>query len=57
MQACMAHPTDESFKQMVSRKTLDNCSLVAVAAAAFDAARMELRVATLFDLSLLIVLG
>ena len=29
MQARMAHPTDESFKQMVSGKTLDNCSLVA----------------------------
>ena len=25
----MAHPTDESFKQMVSGKTLDNCLLVA----------------------------
>ena len=29
MQARMAHPTDESFKQMVSGKTLDNCSIVA----------------------------
>ena len=29
MQARMAHPTDESFKQMVSEKTLDNCSIVA----------------------------
>ena len=29
MQARMAHPTDESFKQMVSGKNLDNCSLVA----------------------------
>ena len=29
MQACMAHPTDESFKQMISRKPLDNCSIVA----------------------------
>ena len=29
IQARMAHPTDESFKQMVSGKTLDNCSIVA----------------------------
>ena len=29
MQARMAHPTDESFKQMVGRKILDNCSIVA----------------------------
>ena len=29
MQACMTHPTDESFRQMVSGKTLDNCSIVA----------------------------
>ena len=29
MQARMAHPTDESFKQMVSGKTIDNCSIVA----------------------------
>eukprot|EP00957_Ditylum_brightwellii_P045972 3487475-Ditylum_brightwellii.AAC.1 len=25
----MAHPTDESFKQMINRKTLDNCPIVA----------------------------
>ena len=25
----MAHPTDEKFKQMVSGKSLDNCSIVA----------------------------
>ena len=24
-----AHPTDESFKQMVSKKNFDNCSIVA----------------------------
>mmetsp|Transcript_35164 Transcript_35164/g.35374 ORF Transcript_35164/g.35374 Transcript_35164/m.35374 type:complete len:249 (+) Transcript_35164:788-1534(+) len=29
MQARMAHPTDETFKQMVSKKILDNCSIVA----------------------------
>ena len=29
MQVRIAHPTDESFKQMVSGKTLDNCSIVA----------------------------
>ena len=29
IQSRMTHPTDESFKQMVSRKTLDNCSIVA----------------------------
>ena len=29
IQARMAHPTDEPFKQIVSRKTLDNCSIVA----------------------------
>ena len=27
MQARLAHPTDKSFKQMVSSKTLDNCSV------------------------------
>ena len=29
MQARVAYPTDEKFKQMVSRKSLDNCSIVA----------------------------
>ena len=29
MQARVAHPTDEKFKHMVSRKSLDNCSIVA----------------------------
>ena len=29
MQARMVHPTDELFKQMVSRKSFDNCSIVA----------------------------
>ena len=29
IQAGMVHPTDESFKQMVSGKTLDNCYIVA----------------------------
>ena len=29
MQARMAHPTDETFKHMVSGKSLDNCSTVA----------------------------
>ena len=29
MQARVAHPTDEKLKQMVSRKTIDNCSIVA----------------------------
>ena len=28
MQAHMAHPTDEKFKQFVSSKSLDNCSVV-----------------------------
>ena len=27
MQAQLTHPTDKSFKQMVSSKTLDNCSV------------------------------
>ena len=29
MQAHVAHPSDEKFKQMVSGKSLDNCSIVA----------------------------
>ena len=29
MQARVAHHTDEKFKQMVSGKSLDNCSIVA----------------------------
>ena len=29
MQACVAHPTDEKFKHMVSVKILDNCSIFA----------------------------
>ena len=29
MQARVAHPTDETFKYMVSGKSLDNCSIVA----------------------------
>ena len=29
IQARMAHPNDETFKQMVIRKSLDNCSIVA----------------------------
>ena len=29
IQARVAYPTDEKFKQMVSRKSLDNCSIVA----------------------------
>ena len=29
MQACNAHPTDETFKQMVSGKSLDHCPVVA----------------------------
>ena len=29
MQAHMAHPTNEKFKQLVSSKILDNCSVVA----------------------------
>ena len=29
MQARMAHPNDETFKHMVSGKSLDNCSIVA----------------------------
>ena len=29
MQARVAHPTYEKFKQMVSRKSLDNCSIFA----------------------------
>ena len=29
MQSCMAHPTDEKFKILVSSKSLDNCSVVA----------------------------
>ena len=28
MQACVDHPTDEKFKQMVIGKSLDNCSIV-----------------------------
>ena len=27
MQARLAHPTDDKFKQMVSSKSLDNCSI------------------------------
>ena len=30
MQARMAHPTDENFKQLVSIKSLDNCYDVAI---------------------------
>ena len=30
MQARMAHPTNEKFKQLVSSKILDNCSVVAI---------------------------
>ena len=29
MQSRMAHPTDETFKQMVSGESLDNCPVVA----------------------------
>eukprot|EP00957_Ditylum_brightwellii_P064067 4860069-Ditylum_brightwellii.AAC.1 len=29
MQARMAHPNDESFKQMINGKTLDTCPIVA----------------------------
>ena len=29
MQARLAHPTDDEFKQMVRSKSLDNCSVVA----------------------------
>ena len=29
MHACMAHPTDDKFKLMVSSKSLDNCYVVA----------------------------
>eukprot|EP00957_Ditylum_brightwellii_P101651 7746698-Ditylum_brightwellii.AAC.1 len=29
MQAYMAYPTNESFKQMICGKTLDNCPIVA----------------------------
>ena len=29
IQACMAHPTNEKFKLMVSSKSIDNCSVVA----------------------------
>eukprot|EP00957_Ditylum_brightwellii_P052133 3953339-Ditylum_brightwellii.AAC.1 len=29
MQACMAHPTDESFKHMMNKKKLNNCPIVA----------------------------
>eukprot|EP00957_Ditylum_brightwellii_P025224 1908898-Ditylum_brightwellii.AAC.1 len=29
IQARMAHPTDESFKQMVNGKRIDNCPIVA----------------------------
>eukprot|EP00957_Ditylum_brightwellii_P103362 7877034-Ditylum_brightwellii.AAC.1 len=29
IQARMAHPTDESFKQMINRKTIDNSPIVA----------------------------
>ena len=29
MQARVVHPTDEKFKQMVSEKSFDNCSIVA----------------------------
>eukprot|EP00957_Ditylum_brightwellii_P002007 154705-Ditylum_brightwellii.AAC.1 len=29
MQACMAHPADESFKQMINGKTLDKCPIAA----------------------------
>ena len=47
MQARVAHPTDENFKQMVSGKSLDNCSIVAndvtTARAIFGPSRPGLR--------------